>query len=239
MEAPPERPVSKRAAARARRAQAQAEGRCTATAKSTGKPCRKTPVEGRSTCRRHGGAGGRPILHGRYSEELPARISARVNASLNDPTLTDNVQMIAAMDGLVREQAARAADLDTPEFRKQACERLATVRELIVDGKDPIDALEPLGALLERGLSQVVAEHRLFQLFERVDVRIADLNRTKLAKSNAINSVDLVSVLQALLAAIQRLAPPELAKLIADELERICGDVELGAPARQSPAGRN
>lgn len=233
-----DKPLSKRAERNARRAQAQADGRCTANAKSTGKRCRNAPVEDRGTCKRHGGAGGRPIVHGRYSEELPARIAARANASLNDPTLLENVQMIAAMDGLVREAAARAADLDVPEFRKQACEKLATARELIVEGGDPIDSLEPLGVLLNKGLSQVIAEQRLFQLFERVDVRIADLNKNKLAKANSINAVDLVAVLQSILAAIQRLAPPDLAQQLAQELERILGGIDV-VPRSAALAGRN
>lgn len=216
---------SRRARQRARREKAAAEGKCQGKNRR-GKPCKLTPKTGNSVCWRHGARGGRPIVHGRYSE-LPERVRARYLASLTDDSLFDHAQTVAALDGLVREAAARAADLDTPLFRKLALETLSTARELIADGKDPIDCLGPLEALLDKGLAQVIAEDRLFRLLERLDTRIEAANRLKLSKQTAINAVDLVGVMQALLAAIQRLAPADLAKQLADELEKILGGVDV------------
>lgn len=235
---PAKKRLSRRAQQRARRAKAQSEGRCTARAKATGKRCRNTPVEGRSTCGVHGGTGGRPIVHGRYSE-LPERVHAGYVASLTDETLFDHAQTVALLDSLVKAAGARARDLDTPQFRKAACELLAEALAAIAGGSDPLKALGPLGSLLEKGLSQVIAEDRLFRLAERLDARIAESNKLKLSKQNAINAVDLVKVMQSMLAAIQRLAPADLAAQIADELERIIGGIDVEPPARDVVARRN
>src|SRR4051812_36311018 len=97
---PAVKPPTRRAKQRARREKAQAEGQCISPAKSTGKRCKRAPVDGRSTCRSHGGAGGRPIVHGRYSEELPERLRSGFLASLTDESLFDSTQTVALMDAL-------------------------------------------------------------------------------------------------------------------------------------------
>jgi hypothetical protein len=145
MEAPPVAPVSQRAARRARRAQAQAEGKCTATAKGSGKRCKNAPVEGRSTCRKHGGTGGRKIVHGRYAEDLRGRCAGSFWRAWADETLLENAQTIALLDSLVREACERAMDLDTPAFRKLAVERVEFIEAILVEGKDPKLAVRALG----------------------------------------------------------------------------------------------
>lgn len=41
--------------------------RCGAHARTTGAPCKKFPMRGRARCLMHGGRGGRPPIHGKYS----------------------------------------------------------------------------------------------------------------------------------------------------------------------------
>jgi hypothetical protein len=212
--------LSRRATRRARRAQAHAEGRCLAKTKSTGKRCKLTPVAGRPTCRKHGGNGGAPIKHGRFVDLAPGLKTAYL-ASLNDPTLHDLDQTLALLDGLVKQAGARAADLDTPQFRKTAVEMLATAREQIVDGRDPIDAIGPLGHLLEKGLSQVIAEDRLFRLVERFSMREETRQSLNVARKNVINAQDLTKILVQFLDVVRRLAPPDLAVALADALQKL------------------
>lgn len=232
------KPPSRRAKQRARREKAKAEGQCVSPAKSTGKRCKNPPVEGRATCGDHGGKGGRPIVHGRFAECLTGRVKAAVQASVNDETLFDHAQTVGLLDGLLKEACARASDLDVPEFRKQAVERVQLIEALLTDGKDVALAVHSLAELLRKGLSQAIADDRVFRLAERIDARIAERNRIALAKQNSINSVDLVGVMQGLLATIQRLAPPDLAKSIADELEKLLGGVDIDPPSRETIVGR-
>lgn len=229
---------SRRARQRARRAKAAAEGKCQGKNRR-GKPCKLTAKEGSSVCWRHGANGGRPILHGRFSETLQGRLRASCQSSLNDGSLFDHAQTCALLDSLVKEACAQLAELDCPRFRASALERAISVRELITLEKDPKLALRGLIELLERGIAEAAAQERVFRLAERLDARLAEANRLKLSKQNAINSVDLVGVMQALLAAIQRLAPPDVAKLIADELAKILGGIDVTPPAEPIAASRN
>lgn len=212
--------LSRRATRRARRAQAHAEGRCLAKTKSTGKRCKLTPVPGRPTCRKHGGNGGAPVKHGRFVDLAPGLKTAYL-ASLNDPTLHDLDQTLALLDGLVKQAGARAADLDTPHFRKCAVEALATARELIADGGDPIDALGPLGHLLDKGLSEVIAEDRLFRLVERFSMREETRQSLSVARKNVVNAQDVTKILVRILEEIRRLAPPDIATALADALQKM------------------
>jgi hypothetical protein len=223
---------------RQRREQAALEGQCLGTSKRSGKRCQNKPVPGRPTCRMHGGTGGAPILHGRFSE-LRGRVRASYLASLNDDSLFDHAQTIALLDGLVKEACARAADLDTPKFREIAVDKVEAIELLLTLGKDAALAIHGLATFLKKGLDQVVAEERLFRLVERMDARITEANRLKLSKQNSINAVDLTGVMQSLLAAVLRLGGPELAKLIADEIAKILGGVDVAPPSRETLVGRN
>lgn len=48
---------------------AHAAPRCGAKGKRSGKPCQAPKLRGRPRCRLHGGRGGRPWIHGRYSKK--------------------------------------------------------------------------------------------------------------------------------------------------------------------------
>ena len=74
-----------------------------------GKPCRQSPIEGRTRCRIHGGATPRGFDHpltktGRYSKHLPTRLLADYEAALADPNLLSAREDIAKL-------TARQADL--------------------------------------------------------------------------------------------------------------------------------
>lgn len=92
-----------------------AEGpkRCGAKTRS-GKPCEKFPVRGWNRCRKHGARGGRPIIHGRYSQVLK-RFKERYAEALNDPDILDLRPMLAGMDIRIQELFAEADQTRTDE----------------------------------------------------------------------------------------------------------------------------
>src|SRR5690349_8603419 len=103
------------------RARKQDLPKCTATAKTTGQPCRNRAVPGRNACRDHGGLA--PSIHrlgAGLSSKLPSRLGEAYQRSLADPTLLDQGRSIALMEALVEDMAERLESGDTPELRREA-----------------------------------------------------------------------------------------------------------------------
>jgi hypothetical protein len=84
---------------------------CTGFVKSSGRRCQRRPAPGRSTCLKHGGRAGRPIIHGKYSKYPTKAIKDAIEEFQNDPdlrNLNDEVIILRALianiaenDGLV------------------------------------------------------------------------------------------------------------------------------------------
>lgn len=77
--------------------------RCTATSKSTGKPCGALAVTGSTKCHYHGGkslAGpANPAYkHGRYWNVMPLHLRERFERALGDPDLLSMAAEVAALD---------------------------------------------------------------------------------------------------------------------------------------------
>lgn len=59
---------------------------CTAH-KTNGEPCKAPAMKGKRVCRVHGGKGGRPPTHARYSKSLPADLAERYEYFKSDPEI--------------------------------------------------------------------------------------------------------------------------------------------------------
>lgn len=59
---------------------------CTAH-KTNGEPCKAPAMKGKRVCRVHGGKGGRPPTHARYSKSLPADLAERYEYFKTDPDI--------------------------------------------------------------------------------------------------------------------------------------------------------
>lgn len=207
--------------------------RCRAKSKSSGERCTKTVVPGRTVCRYHGGLGGRPPSHGRYSLAL-GRFREAYESSLEDPSLLDLRETLALLDLVVRQAAERAGTGDTPELRSRALELLDGVRE----APDPSKAaakLNELRTLLEEGVDEDKALEALSDAAEKLARRQEKAWSIKLDAAQAINARDLVVVLGSFADVVMEEADRETAARI---VRRIDTDV-LGAsgPAARIQAG--
>lgn len=90
---------------------------CTARSKRTGQPCKNPAVLGSHTCRFHGGHSPKGIASakfktGKYSQFLPARLSARYERALKDPDLLAMREAVALVEARAEDLLSR---LDTGE----------------------------------------------------------------------------------------------------------------------------
>lgn len=202
--------------------------RCTAKSKTTGNRCTKTVVPGRAVCRYHGGLGGRPIKHGRYSKSLGSLREA-YEASRSDPTLLELRDTLAILDLNVQRAAQRVDKLDTPKFREQARD-LYRQAQAATDTNVMRDRLRELGSLLDQGASEDVAFRNLTEAVERLAKRQEKAWDLRLSAANVINARDMVVLLSRFADIVIDESDPELATRI---ISRIDAEV-MGADPRTS-----
>ena len=167
--------------------------RCTAQSKTTKERCTKPVVPGRSVCRFHGGLGGRPIVHGRYSKSL-GTLRTAYEESRSDPGLLELRDTLALLDVVVQKAASRAASLDTPDFRERALDLYDNASQatdpLVVQGH-----LRDLGALLRDGSREDDALRELSSAVEKLARRQEKAWDLRLTAANVINARDMVALL--------------------------------------------
>lgn len=90
---------------------------CAAKAKSTGKRCRRRANTGYSVCQVHGAgstkkgrSGGRPIIHGRYSEILKSELREKFEIAIQDQVPLDLLPELAVQRTLLKDYIARFGD---------------------------------------------------------------------------------------------------------------------------------
>lgn len=199
--------------------------RCCAKAKSTGNRCGLWVVPGRRVCRIHGGLGGAPPKHGRYSKGL-GRFREAYQEARNDPSLLDLRETLALMDVAVQRAVERAADADTPKFRARAMELYDQVRTS-TDAQAAATHLNMLGDLLRSGVSEDEALDGLAKAAERLARRQEKAWSIKLDAATALNARDLVSVMARWADIVLEEVPKDAAARV---IRRIDGEV-LGSGA--------
>lgn len=191
--------------------------RCCAKSKSTSKRCRQRVVLGRRVCRYHGGLGGRPPTHGRYSKGL-GRFREAYQESLNDPSLMDLRETMALLDLAVRRAAERAGQFDSPAFRAECLGVYEEAREAdTTDGMT--SALNRLGTLLRNGVKEDAAFEDLAKAAERLARRQEKAWGIKLDAATALNARDLTAVLARFMDIVLTEAPKDAARNIVRRID--------------------
>jgi len=183
-------------------------------------------VPGRRVCRIHGGLGGAPPKHGRYSKGL-GRFREAYQEARADPSLLDLRETLALMDVAVQRAAERAAAADTPEFRARALALFNRARSA-VDPQDAAAALNQLGALLNEGVEDDAALDALARAAERLSRRQEKAWSIRLDAATALNARDLTAVLARFADIVLEEVPRDAAARV---IRRIDGEVLGSGPA--------
>lgn len=199
--------------------------RCCAKAKSTQLRCGKTVVPGRRVCRLHGGLGGAPPKHGRYSKGL-GRFREAYQEARSDPSLLDLRETLALMDVAVQRAAERASDADTPDFRSRALDLYERVRSA-VDPEEAARNLSRLGELLREGVKDDAALDHLAKAAERLSRRQEKAWSIRLDAATALNARDLTAVLARFADIVLEEVPRDAAARV---IRRIDGEVLGSGP---------
>ena len=192
--------------------------RCTAMSKTTRERCTKPVVPGRSVCRYHGGLGGRPIVHGRYSKSL-GRLREAYEEARADPALLELRDTIALLDVVVRKSAERAAAHDTPQFREAAL-KLFEAASQATEPPQVEKAMEALGALLQEGSREDEALKELSSSVERLAKRQEKAWDLRLTAANVINAKDMVALLSRFADIVLEEADADTATRIVQRVDR-------------------
>lgn len=207
---------------------AKFEGQCTAQSKQTGNRCERPAMHGRLVCYHHGGKGGRPPVHGRWSRSF-GRLRESYEEARADGELMDMSRTLAVLDVNVQRAAERVEERDTPEFRRRAAKLYMDAQDASASGDQEKAAqkLAELGVLLRAGVSADRAFAKLVDAAERFGRSQESAWRVRLSKANAINAMDVRAILARFLDFVTQEAPVDVAARIIDRI-----DVELGG-ARQ------
>jgi hypothetical protein len=178
---------------------------CTATAKSTGERCRRRAVTGYTVCQVHGAGspkqgrpGGRPIVHGRYSKHLPARLAERYGEALSDPELLALREEVALTDARIADLLKR---VDTGESGRlwrglgAAWKDFTKARH----GKDTdgmAAALDKVGGLIGRGQADYATWGEIGGLLDQRR-RLVESERKRLVEMQQVITAEKAMILLA------------------------------------------
>lgn len=84
--------------------------RCKAKAKGSGERCKNPAMAGKTVCRFHGGMGGRPPIHGRYSVTKRAELREKIEQFRGDPQAGDLRDELAVLRALLEDYLNRFDD---------------------------------------------------------------------------------------------------------------------------------
>lgn len=150
---------------------------CQAKAKSTGKQCNRSAVNGKRVCTVHGGLTPGGIASpnfktGRYSKYLPDRLSSRYEQAVNDPQLLELNHEIALIDSRLSDLLARIDTGETGQLWQDATkawqkyrlnqddETAAQLDTLIKKGNDDYQAWNEIQDTIEQRRRLVESERK-------------------------------------------------------------------------------
>jgi hypothetical protein len=209
------------------------ERRCNAKSKQTGERCRVWAVPGRAVCRFHGGLGGRPPVHGRYSKVL-TNMKAKYESALEDDRVMDLRETLAVLDTALMEMMEMAEEGASPQSWKRAGELMKQLNA--ARGGDPAEAaaiLRELDKLLTDGAARAAAMEAMTKAAERKAIRAEAAWKVRLDAAQAINARDLVTVFTRLVLLIEDELGIQASKAVVDRIDRELLDGALGMDAEQ------
>lgn len=170
--------------------------RCGATAKSTGKPCQRWVIAGRSMCQVHGGKTPRGLASphirtGRYSKDMPTRMAARYQEAQQDPELLVLRDEIALLDSRLADVLARVDSGESGALWSQLSKSWDDFMLARASGNVPkmTEALAAHEAMLERGRADYAAWAEIGTLLDRRQ-RFVESERKRYVEMSQMVSLD-------------------------------------------------
>lgn len=203
---------------------------CIGRSTQTGSRCKMKPCDNKERCKFHGGrTTGRPPKDGkrgkqtgRYFESM-GKLADAYEGALKDNALTDTREPLAALDALTRRVLVRAAELDTPDYRKRMLELLEGARDAMAVADADAFAAKTTAALelAQAGASEDVALGNAVDVLERYSERLDAYWKTKLDRKQAINARDLVLIFQRIVDIVQAEVPGDAAMRVAKAIDAL------------------
>ncbi len=191
---------------------------CTARTRQTGLRCGKPPEPGKDVCRKHGGNRrvGRKADKGRYSKAM-GKLAHAYQAALSDQSLTDLREPLAALDAITKRIAQRAAERDTPDFRKRILVLVTTARDAMRDADVALFTakLNELHKLAEEGADEDSSLTVAADAFGAFSTRLEAHWKIRLDRKQAINARDLIVLMQRFVDIVRMNVSPEAASRVA------------------------
>jgi len=163
----------------------------------------KPGSRGYSVCWQHGAGrrgrpGGRPIIHGRYSQKLPDRLAGRYLEALADPHLLALREEVALTDTRIADLLERVDTGESGELwrgLKEAWREFEQAR-LIKNAGSVGAALTRIGQFIERGQSDYAVWAEIGRLLDQRR-RLAESERKRLVEAQQIITTEQAMILLA------------------------------------------
>ena len=163
--------------------------RCQATSKQRKEQCLKWPAKGNRVCYIHGARGGRPVIHGRYSKRLPARLAERYHESRNDPDMLALRDEIALVDTRTDELLGRLEG--TGGDWERVTKALQSVRRAVLaqDAPAMLQGLTVIETEAQTGVREREAWDEVVALLEQRR-RLVETERRRIVDARQILTVE-------------------------------------------------
>lgn len=162
---------------------------CSATSKTTGNQCKQPVVPGREVCRFHGGKTPRGLAlpqtkSGRYSKDLPQRLIARYQESLDDQDQLVLSEEIAMVDSLLVDAVGRLKDDESWSWVKRVREAWGRYNEAagVGDEDEILRARNHLADVIEGAGNEFAAWDELGRMVDR-RMRLVESERKRLIEA--------------------------------------------------------
>lgn len=163
-----------------------------------GEPCGQWAVDGMRVCRMHGAGGGRPIIHGRYSKVLKnSGLVSHYLDAVENRNLFDLKEPIALLEACLQRASERAAERDTPDFRRRCLELYEDAQQASKAGdtQEFVSKMRDLGQLLREGVNEDRVTNEIGLQADRLAKRLEGAWRVHLDKTQVYNRQQLHTIL--------------------------------------------
>jgi len=174
---------------------------CTAKSKQSGERCKRNATPGRNVCYYHGGATPRGFAlpqtkTGKRSKDLPTRLLATYEQSLDDPELLELRDDLALLEARLRDLLGRVDTGESGQAWRLADSAYRAMEKALADSDDVAyaAAFANLGQVIKRGLADYAAWDEVNKLLDQRR-RLVESERKRLVEMQAVITTERLMLL--------------------------------------------